>query len=75
MKTITIQIEDETAKALEKIANSYEFRKYPIVQAYSIIIEGLVLDVQNLSRCFPICCCCVPEHNHPPAWCFRSEEK
>jgi hypothetical protein len=72
MKTITIQIEDETAEALEKIANSYEFRKYPLGQAYRIIIERFV-NVQNSSRYFPMCCCCCPEHQHPPAWCFGQE--
>jgi hypothetical protein len=69
MKIITIQIEAETAEALEKIANSYEFREYPLVQVYRIIIERFVLNVQNSSRYFPICCCCIPEHQHPPAWC------
>jgi hypothetical protein len=70
MKTITIQIKDETAEALDKVANSSQFYTYPIEQAYSLIIDEFVRDIQNVSRCSPICCCCIPEHQHPLAWCF-----
>lgn len=70
MKTITIQIKDETAEALDKVAQSYDYYKYPIGQAYSLIINELVRDIQNLSRCSSICCYFIPEHPHPPAWCF-----
>jgi hypothetical protein len=69
-KTITIRIKDETVKALDKVAQSYDYHKYPMGQAYSLIIDELVKDIQNLTRCSPLCCSSSPEHQHPPAWCF-----
>jgi hypothetical protein len=68
MKTITIQIADETAEAIDNAINSQHLRKYPKEQAYSLFIDALVSEVRNLPRC---CCNYVPEHQHPPAWCFR----
>lgn len=70
MKTITIQIKDETAEALDKVAELSQFYKYPIEQAYSLIIDEIVRDLQNVARCSYICGCGIPEHQHPPAWCF-----
>ena len=69
MKKITIQIKDETAEALDKAAGSYYLRRYPIEQAYGMIMDDLVL-VQKLPRCSLIPCCYVPPHSCIPGWWF-----
>lgn len=68
MKLITIEIRDETAEAIEKAINSQTLRKYPKEQAYGLFIDALVAEVRNIPRC---CCVSVPEHQYPPAFCFR----
>ena len=71
MKKITLYLNDETMEALEKVAQSYDYYKYPINQAYGLIIDDLISEIQKLSLCSTRCCCAIPEHNHPPAWCIR----
>ena len=71
MKKITLYLNDESMKALEKVAKTNAYYKYPLEQAYGLIIDDLLRDVQKLSFCATICCCAIPEHNHPPAWCMR----
>lgn len=66
MKTITIRIDDETAEALDKMILSRYYYNYPEEQAYSLVIDELVLEVQKLLPCH--CCCYVPPHCHPPSW-------
>jgi hypothetical protein len=75
MKTITIQIKDETAEALDTAAQSYDYRKYPMGQAYSLIIDELVRDIQNLTRCSPLCCSSSPEHPTFPGMVFLGKNK
>lgn len=75
MKTITIQIKNETAEALDKAIQSQYYYNYPIEQAYSLFIDELVLEIQKLPLCS--CCtsyCCVSEHQHLSAWLSRKKE-
>jgi hypothetical protein len=71
LKKITLYLKDETVEALDKAANTDTYNKYPSEQAYSIFIDELVRAIQKptISPCV-LCCCAVPEHNHPPAWLF-----
>ena len=39
MKKITVYISDETAEIIDKIAQRYEYYKYPLEQAYGFIID------------------------------------
>lgn len=78
MKKITLYLKDETLEALNKATEAYAYYKYPIEQAYSLIIDGLVKDIQKLPQCSLIpccCCCCIPEHQHPPAWCMSGSNE
>lgn len=70
MKKIEIVISDETAEALDRVILSRYYYNYPISQAYSLVIDELVSNIQNLplQSCISCCCCYVPPHCHPPSW-------
>jgi hypothetical protein len=76
MKKLEIVIGDETAEAFDRVMSSGYYRNYPIGQAYSLVIDELVSEIQKVSL-YSCCtsCCCVPAHQHPPAWLIRKEDK
>jgi hypothetical protein len=67
---------------LERLGLKYEGDKATCVVTY----EGsyICLDIQKVTEqkvedkkgevSLCPCCCCVPEHQHPPAWLLRAEE-
>jgi hypothetical protein len=71
MKKIEIEIRDETTEALDRVMSSRYYRNYPIGQAYSLVIDELVSEIQKLSLIPAYCCCRVPPHCVPPSWWFR----
>jgi hypothetical protein len=71
MKKITLYLNDETIETFRKVAKMDIYVKYPSYQAYGLFIDDLVREVQKLSFCPSICCCVVPEHNHPPVWLWE----
>lgn len=54
---ISLYLNDETMEALDTIAQSYDYYKYPKEQAYGLIMDALVREIQTLSL-FPYVSSC-----------------
>ena len=54
MKKVTVYLADETVDLLDKLAQSKEYRKYPEYQAYGILIDQIVFELQRISICSDI---------------------
>ena len=54
MKKVTVYLADETADLLDKLAQSREYYKYPEYQAYGILIDQIVRELQQISICSAI---------------------
>ena len=75
MKKITLYLNDEMVEVLDEAVKFDTLYNYPKEQAYRIYIQGLILGMQKSPPYSLIpCCCCIPEHQHPPAWCMEVKE-
>ena len=54
MKKVTVYLADETVDLFDKLAQSKEYRKYPEYQAYGILIDQIVRELQQISICSAI---------------------
>ena len=50
MKKVTVYLEDETVDILNELAQLQEFYKYPIYQAYGLLIDEIVRDFSIVVR-------------------------
>ena len=74
-KKITLYLNDETVEALDKVAASYDYRKYPINQAYGLILDELIEDLITPRSCSCMGCCGIPAHSVTPSWCCGGDNK
>jgi predicted transcriptional regulator len=49
MKKVTVYLADETVEILDKLARSREYYKYPKYQAYGILIDEMLLELQQIA--------------------------
>lgn len=74
MKKVTVYLADETVDLLNVLAQTYDYYKYPQYQAYGLIIDEVVAELNKLSKvpvfprssaiaakpisCEDVCFCC-----------------
>lgn len=51
MKTVTVDLSDDTVRILDRAADASYYRRYPKPQVYGLIIADVIREVSILALC------------------------